>query len=66
MTLTPHTTYFLMTQEFAGGDQWSDFGLIAANASAGTVNSASYQYNGTYYLVGNTPLAYGTPNLLFH
>jgi len=65
VTLSANTTYYLMTQEFAGGDKWYNYGPVTASAANGFINSAAYQYNGTYYLTNTSATAYGPANFLF-
>ena len=45
VTLQPGATYYLVTQEFAGGDRWYDLGRVSTT-SAAAVNSAVYSQDG--------------------
>jgi len=65
LVLKALSTYYLMTQEFAGGDKWYNYGPVTVTAGSGMVNSAAYQSNGAYYLAGSGPSAYGAPNFLY-
>jgi hypothetical protein len=65
VTLTANGTYFLVTQEFAGGDQWYDYGFLTADP-AGTLGAPAYQQsNGGYATLGILSSSYGPPNFLF-
>jgi Big-like domain-containing protein len=65
ITLSANTSYYLVTQEFAGGDKWYDYGTVTANATAGAVITAVYQFNGVYFLTSTNSSSYGPPNFLF-
>jgi hypothetical protein len=68
VTLNPNTSYYVLSQESAGGDQWHDFNLAAAGSAS------AYQY----WLLANglpmdesgdgsataTPASDGLPNLV--
>jgi hypothetical protein len=54
-------TYYLVSQELSGGDQWYDFGSIAAR-SAASVNSAVYGVGGSWYAIGSANMSYVPPN----
>jgi hypothetical protein len=68
VTLAPNTSYYVLSQESAGGDQWHDFNLAAAGSAS------AYQY----WLLANglpmdasgdgsataTPASDGLPNLV--
>ena len=62
--LASNTTYYLMTQEFAGGDKWYDYGTLGASVG-GIINCAAYEWNGIYYRTNVNQTGYGTPNFLF-
>lgn len=47
VTLAPNTTYYVVSQETAGGDQWHDFNLAAAGSAT------AYQY---WLLVNGLPM----------
>jgi hypothetical protein len=65
VTLAANTTYFLMTQELAGGDRWYDAGPVIAN-NAGVVIAPAYQQsNGNYITQAAGHNSYGPPNFLF-
>jgi len=65
VTLAANGTYFLVTQELAGGDRWYDYGFVTADP-AGTLGSPAYQQsNGGYATLGVTSSSYGPPNFVF-
>jgi Big-like domain-containing protein len=62
ITLQANTSYYLVSQEFAGGDQWYDYGTLSTSASA-AVNSAVYSYDGVnWYTVSGSNTSYVPPN----
>jgi hypothetical protein len=61
--LTPNASYYLVSQETSGGDQWYDYGTVATSTS-GTVTGAVYSSDGVNWLTaakGNN--SYVPPNL---
>ncbi|MBZ5674465.1 MAG: dockerin type I repeat-containing protein [Acidobacteriia bacterium] len=61
ITLQAHTSYYLVSQEFQGGDKWYDYGTIFTT-SAATVNNAAY-WNGTSWaLIDTAQTSYVPPN----
>jgi hypothetical protein len=65
VVLSANTTYFLLTQEFAGGDQWYQVGPVSSSPGGPAINSAAYQSGSTYFAVGAANSAYGPPNLKY-
>lgn len=64
VTLTPNDTYYLVSEEVNGGDQWYDHGtLVAGNVAA--VNSSVYFYNGSWISLDGSDTSYGPPNFLY-
>jgi hypothetical protein len=61
LSLGAGMSYYLVSQEAAGGDRWYDFGLISARAVA-SVNSAVYSFGGRWILMGGTNMSYVPPN----
>jgi hypothetical protein len=57
LTLAPNTTYYLVSQENNGGDQWYDIGSVAGT-SAAVINWAIYSWNGTWQNNGPQNSAY--------
>jgi hypothetical protein len=57
ITLSAGTSYYVVSQETTGGDQWYDSGTVSATTAA-TVNSAVYFFNGVWN-------SYGSPNTSF-
>lgn len=60
VTLSASTTYYLLSQEFAGGDSWLGSASMLAPAG-GTINSALYSLSssGPYVPVGSPGNCYG-------
>lgn len=66
ITLQPGITYYLVTQETAGGDQWYDYGNVSI--STGSVSGSVYEYQGqsSWFPVGTAaPTSYVPPNFLY-
>lgn len=61
VTLAAGASYYLISQETYGGDQWYDEGAVSAS-NAATVISAVYSYNGAWYPVGSGNMSYVPPN----
>ena len=64
ITLTPNTTYYLVSQESNGGDQWYDYGPVTAT-SAASIPSAEYGSGGSWAPYGSTNQSYGPVNLTY-
>ncbi len=64
ITLPAGASYYLVTQETYGGDQWYDGGAIAATNVA-AVNSAVYSYNGAWYPIGAANTSYVPSNFQY-
>jgi hypothetical protein len=65
VNLQPNTTYYLVTQETEGGDQWYDFGGIAATNVASVISSI-YSANGvSWSSIGTTNTSYGPVSFLY-
>ena len=58
------TSYYLVSQETQGGDQWYDQGAISATTVA-AVNSPSYFYSGNWYPIGSANSSYVPPNFQY-
>jgi hypothetical protein len=66
VTLLANTTYYLVTQEVAGGDQWYEYGPVTATPGAGVIVSPAYRDSGgSYRLLNVAGASYVPPNLLF-
>jgi hypothetical protein len=60
VTLAANTSYYLVTQETASGDQWHDVATTVTTTSAGVVTSAAWGYgNGYWYVYGGAGQCYG-------
>jgi hypothetical protein len=65
VTLLPNTSYFLVSQEASGGDQWYDYGGVSSTADA-AVNSSIYSSDGvTWIPVSTANTSYVPPNFLY-
>ncbi len=59
------TSYYLVSQESAGGDQWYDYGVVTATNTA-AVNSSVYSYDGmTWIPSGPANTSYVPPNFQY-
>jgi hypothetical protein len=62
ITLQANTSYYLVSQELAGGDQWYDYGTVSTS-SAAAVNSAVYSSDGLNWItVAGANTSYVPPN----
>src|SRR5262249_18484274 len=46
VTLAANTSYYLVSQESSGGDQWYDFNTVLTTTAAGSCNGAVYAGGG--------------------
>ena len=66
VTLNANTSYYIVTQETLGGDQWYDYGNSAVQTtSAATVTSAVYGTGAPYTTTGSTSQTYGPVDFLY-
>ena len=64
IALLANTSYYLVSQEAMGGDQWYDYGTISPGPDA-AVNSSVY-FNGTAWIgVGSANTSYVPPNFQY-
>ena len=64
IALLANTSYYLVSQEATGGDQWYDYGTISPGPDA-AVNSSVY-FNGTAWIgVGSANTSYVPPNFQY-
>ena len=61
VTLQANTTYYLVSQEFASGDQWFDQGTLTHSSDA-SVNSAVWLNGSTWTTEGAANTSYVPPN----
>ncbi len=59
--LPANTSYYLVSQELLGGDQWYDYGTVSTT-SAGSVNNAVYWNGASWVLVDGANSSYVPPN----
>lgn len=64
VTLPANTTYFLVSQEVEGGDQWFDYGPVSA-ANVVAVNGPVYGTSVGWYPLGGVNSSYVPVNLLY-
>ena len=68
VTLRADTTYFLVSQEVAGGDAWYEYNAATITTSAASDTGAAWASNttpGTFYVGGSAGQSYGVPNLRY-
>jgi len=53
IVLSANTSYYILSQETAGGDQWYDANTVVQTTSAAALNSAAYSWNGAYITQGS-------------
>lgn len=59
VTLTANTTYYLVSQEVFGGDQWYEYNSQLSTTTAGVISSAAYgNPSSTLFSFGNTGNSY--------
>jgi hypothetical protein len=63
VTLPAAASYYLVSQETQGGDQWYDQGAISATTAA-TLNNSVYFWNGNW-APGSANTSYVPPNFLY-
>jgi hypothetical protein len=64
ITLQPHASYYLVSQESVGGDQWYDYATIASSADA-AVNSSIYFSGSAWIAAGSANSSYVPPNFQY-
>lgn len=64
ITLQAGATYYLVSQEISGGDQWYDHGAVSTTAGAGVINSV-YQNGGSWVAAGGPSTSYVPPNFQY-
>lgn len=58
--LNAGTTYYILSQETAGGDRWDDYNnTIVQTTNDATVTSAVYNTGASYFVIGSTGQTYG-------
>jgi hypothetical protein len=64
VTMPAGTSYYLVSQEIQGGDQWHDQAAISATTDA-AVNSSVYFYNGDWIPINSANTSYVPPNFQY-
>jgi hypothetical protein len=64
ITLAVGGSYYLVSQENAGGDLWYDSGAISTKSVASVTHSV-YFYNGIWYVNGGANTSYVPPDFLY-
>lgn len=64
VTLPAATSYYLVSQETQGGDQWYDQGGISVTSEA-SVNNSLYFYGGNWISVNSANTSYVPPNFQY-
>jgi hypothetical protein len=62
--LPPNTSYYLVSEETAGGDQWHDAGPVTG-ARAATIDGAVYGTAGQWTVSGGPNSTYVAPNFVY-
>ena len=65
VTLNANQTYYLVTQENFGGDQWYDFDSSVQTGAVAAVSSAVYSSGSSYTQIGSAGKLYGPVDLLY-
>ncbi|MBV8730641.1 MAG: hypothetical protein JO336_12625, partial [Acidobacteriia bacterium] len=55
VSLAPNTTYYVLSQETMGGDQWYDYDTVLQSGFAAAINGGVYSGDGVAYLSSPTP-----------
>ena len=58
VVLNANTTYYLVSQETAGGDAWYDWDTTVQTSSAATLTSAVWAYTNSYSTMGGAGHSY--------
>lgn len=64
VTLSAGTSYYLVSQETAGGDTWYDLGGVSTTSDA-AVNTAVYAYNGSWITISTANVSYVPPDFQY-
>jgi hypothetical protein len=64
VTLNAWTSYYLVSQEYSGGDRWYDFGRISVSADA-SVSNAIYSSGTNWISNGGANNSYGPPSFQY-
>src|SRR6202044_1014901 len=66
VTLNANTTYYILTQETASGDQWYDLNTTVTTANVASETSGVYSANGVTFAPDGTPgETYGPVDFLY-
>jgi Concanavalin A-like lectin/glucanases superfamily/Bacterial Ig domain/Chitobiase/beta-hexosaminidase C-terminal domain/Bacterial Ig-like domain (group 2) len=66
ITLNANTSYYVVTQETLGGDQWYDYNnSILQTTNVASINSAVYGTGAPYVTIGSTGQSYGPANFMY-
>ncbi len=65
VTLNANTSYYVVTQETQGGDQWYDYNTTVQTTSVATVTSAVYSSGSLYFAPGSIGQSYGPVDFLY-
>ncbi len=67
VTLDANSTYYIVSQETSGGDQWYDFNTTIATTNVAAAKTSVYSYDGaTYIVIGPPNQSYGPVNLVYN
>ena len=65
VTLSANTSYYVVSQETLGGDQWYDYNTTVQTTSVAAVSSAVYSGTSSYITPGSWWQTYGPVNFLY-
>ena len=65
VTLNANQTYYLVTQETFGGDQWYDYNSTVQTGAVASVTSAVYGTGAPYTPIGSSGQSYGPVDLIY-
>jgi hypothetical protein len=66
VTLAAQTTYYVLSEERAGGDRFGDLNTLVQTTAVGVQNSGVYaQTTPNFYVVGGPTQSYGPPNFRY-
>jgi hypothetical protein len=52
VTLSANTSYYLVSQETSGGDQWYNFDTVVSHTTVASVPNAVYTFGSAYVTTG--------------
>ncbi len=65
VTLAANSSYYIISSEADGGDQWHDYDSVLSTTGAAVVNSGVYYWNNAYSTYGSQGNSYGPVNFKY-